>query len=510
MKLLHTLLEQAVAKHPNRIAFDCVDEQLSFANFFQKAENLAAALQDLGMKKGDRIAILAENSAEYIICHYATAMIGAILLVLNFRLTESELQWILNQAESTGIIVDDNQASRLPQLLSGTTTVHFTIGVGNVPTATYAIEELWKSTSSLRRPSLSITDPVLLIYTSGTTGRPKGALQTNEGSTTADELAIETIKITSSDVYLAIMPHFHQAGLIRTRATMMMGGKNVVAGKLDPQQIASLIAEKRISISMIPPPLDTLVEKEAESNQIDISSLRIIIGLGGAGPEHANRTQQFCKRNRCDFLGVYGQTETTGPVTVVSGNDYFRNPYTCGKPMRGIDVQIWDEEKKPLSVDSVGEIMVRGRITIPGYWKSEEGNKELYTGEWLHTGDLGKLDGQGFLYLAGRKKELIKTGGENVYPKEVENILGTHPSIQDLTIIGLPDPNGWGETVTAVIVLKEGHTLSQDELKVFCKGKIAGYKIPKKLFIVEDIPRNVMGKVKKLELRERFSPGSIR
>jgi acyl-CoA synthetase (AMP-forming)/AMP-acid ligase II len=286
---------------------------------------------------------------------------------------------------------------------------------------------------------------------------------------------------------------------------LAMGGRNVVAGKLDAEQLASLIAKKGVSIGMIPSPIDGIVTEAAIRDHLDLSCLRVNIGLAGGGPAHAEKMKQFCDRYRCRYLGIYGQTECTGSVTGILDQEYFVNPYTCGRPMKGLEVQIWDDENRPVPMGGVGEIMVRGKTTIPGYWRNDEGNKGLYTGDWLHTGDLGKVDEEGYLYFVDRKKELIKTGGENVYPKEVENILVEHPAILDLSVIGLPDPNGWGETVTVVIVPKPGLDVTIAEVKAFCKEKIAGYKIPKALYKVAEIPRNATGKVKKLELREKLA-----
>jgi acyl-CoA synthetase (AMP-forming)/AMP-acid ligase II len=211
----------------------------------------------------------------------------------------------------------------------------------------------------------------------------------------------------------------------------------------------------------------------------------------------------LCKSLECDFMGIWGQTECTGPVTVVKGDVAFANPYTCGKPMRGIELQIWNDENQPRPTGEIGEIMVRSSMTAR-YWNNPEANAALYSADWLHTGDLGRLDEEGYLYFVDRKKDLIKTGGENVYPQEVEAILGQHPSIVEVAVIGLPDPT-WGQAVTAVIVPSDGADVSLDDVKELCQGKIAGYKIPKAIELIDKIPRNETGKVIKRELRERFA-----
>lgn len=510
MELLHTVLKQAVSTYPDRIAFENMEEEISFSRLFHRIECLAGALVDFGIKKGDRVSMLAENSMDYICYHYATAMIGAILHVINTRLSEQEMIWMVNDAESTIMVVDESHAWRWPQFAAHCPSLRLLIGIGEVPGATYKTSELVGSGVPIQDPPVVFPkDPALLIYTSGTTGRPKGALQTHEGSITQDTLMAEALETSPEDIYLAFMPYFHQAGLIRTRATLIRGGKNVTLGrKLDIMKVAHVIAEKRISLAMVPPPVDSLIIETRDREKLDLSCLRMIVGGGGQGSAVTEKMKRFCEKLNCRFMGVYGMTECTGTVTFVMGEDAFGNPETCGKPFRGIEVEIWSEDNRSLPPGEIGEVMVRGRTTVPGYWKNEQATQELYTGDWLHTGDLGRFDEKGFLYIVDRKKDMIKTGAENVYSKEVEDVLWTHPSIADVAVIGLRDPNpgGWGEIVTAVIVAKAGAVeLTVDELKAFCKGKIAGYKAPKMVRNVREIPRNAIGKVMKVDLRRQFS-----
>jgi acyl-CoA synthetase (AMP-forming)/AMP-acid ligase II len=505
MALIQDLCYEAVHKYGNRTAFDSANDQITFGQLWHRVSYIAGALSELGLRRGERIGILSGNCTDYIVYHYAAAKIGAILLVLNTRHTDKELIWALDDAEASALIISESYQAIMETLTEGCESIRFTIGIGSVEEATYSTNELADARrESAAESKISNTDPILLIYTSGTTGRPKGALQTHEGSVMIDRLTAEALEICQDDVYLAFMPYFHQAGLIRTRATMINGGTNLVAGKIDPETLVSYIVKNRVSITMLVPPYDTLLAKIADRQKLTFPSLRYIIGAGGAGPVHAERMRVFCEKFDCRYMGIYGQTEVTGPATVITGEDYFSKPYSCGKPMRGIDLQIWDEMQRPAPAGTVGEIMIRSKTCIPGYWKNEKANQSLYAGEWLHTGDLARTDEDGFVYFVDRKKELIKTGGENVYPREVEDVLGMHPAIADLAIIGLPDPGGWGEKVTAVVILKEECALSLDEVKTHCRDKIAGYKIPKELQIVDVIPRNHTGKIKKLELKKQL------
>lgn len=505
MKLLHEVCRDACRKYGEKIAFDSYENLLTFQDFFSRIEYLAGAMEQLEIKKGDRVAILSQNCIDYMAYHYVMSMIGAILLPLNTRLATTEMIWILNNAEASALIVDRNHEKQISELTSSCQFIKHTIGIGSVEEVDFLTNDLVNKNKRIESPpQVSIKDPVLLIYTSGTTGRPKGALQTHEGSTVIDELTAEALSISSNDAYLAIMPYFHQAGLIRTRATLIGGGTNLVVGNLNAEEMVSLIAEKNVSITLVVPPIDTLISEIADKKNISFSHLRLIIGGGGMGPIHAERMRQFCKKYKCQYMGIYGQTEVTGPATIVMGNDYFKNPATCGKPMKGIDLEIWDDENSPAPIGTVGEIMIRSRTTIPGYFRNDQANKELYTNEWLHTGDLARVDEEGFVYFVSRKKELIKSGGENVYPREVESILEKHPDIADLAIIGIPDTTGWGEKVTAVIVTKSNRKVELEDIRNFCRNKIAGYKIPKQIEIVDEIPRNASGKILKMKLRDKF------
>jgi fatty-acyl-CoA synthase len=508
MTLLHDVFCEASRKHGHRVAFDSLDHQITFSEFYERAEFLAGALEGLGVKKGDRVAILSHNCPDYIIYHCATAMIGAILLVLNIRHTEGELLWAMEDAGASMLIIDENFSSLLPALTGKCAAINTTISIGNFKGVNHSTDDLVNKGLLVKgRKSILPTDPILLIYTSGTTGRPKGALQTHQSSTMADALTVDSMGITEKDVYLAFLPFFHQAGLIRCRATLSRGGTSIVPGKMDAEKTISIMSEKKVSITFLPEPLDTQIEELADRNKLTFPSLRFIIGAGGKGNDHAKKLENFCRKFKSSYLGVYGQTETTGTIVTVMGEDYFKNPYTCGKAMKGVDLEIWDDNKSPVPPGTVGEIMVRSKMCIPGYWNNEQATRELYSGEWLHTGDLAWLDEEAFLHFVDRKKELIKTGGENVYPREVMDILENHPSIDDLAIIGLKDPK-WGESVTAVVVLEPGKDLTLEEIREYCRGKISGYKIPKILKLVDEIPRNHTGKILKTVLIERFKTDS--
>jgi len=504
MDLLHDKLFKTATKYASKVAVCSATEETSFEQLSEHVESLAAGLASLGLRKGDRVSILAHNCMDYLAYHYATSILGVILHVMNTRHATPEWLWAMNDAGSSALIVDEAHAGRARELRSGCPSLRFSLGIGSLQGLDFTTDELVAPRKRARNlPRIAAGDPLLLIYTSGTTGLPKGCLQTQIGSTTVDDLTADAMEVTHRDVYMAIMPYFHQAGMIRTRATMTRGGTNVVPEARKIDEIADLMSEKKVSISMLVSAQQALVLLDKATNQhVDFSAFRLLISGGGMGEKSMAMLETLCDTLGCDFMGIWGQTECTGPVTVVKGRTAFENPETCGKPMDGIDLEIWNEENERVPPQTTGEIMVRSAMTAR-YWNNEDASRALYTGEWLHTGDLGRLDEQGYLYFMDRAKDLVKTGGENVYPKEVENVLGEHPSISEVTVIGIPDPN-WGEAVTAVVVLKGDDDLTLEEVRAFCRDKIAGYKIPKVLQAVTGIPRNATGKVVKRELRERL------
>lgn len=504
MDLLHERLLYIADKHADRIAVHGNGEAVSFGQFASRVQHLAGALESLGLKKGDRVSLLAQNRTDYLTYHYATSLLGVILHVMNTRHVLREWSWVINDAKSSALIVDEPHAVAADALKSVCPSLRFVAGIGSVTGADFGTDALVNAKKSvLHAPDISSDHPVLLIYTSGTTGLPKGCLQSQIGSTTIDELTADAMGATERDVYMAIMPYFHQAGMIRSRAVMLRGGSNVVPEGLGMDAIADLMAERKVSITMLVSAQQAMVLLDKAMNQgRDFAALRLLISGGGMGAKIMPLLKLLCDTLQCDFMGIWGQTECTGPVTVVTGDVAFSNPYTCGRPMRGIDLEIRGDDNQPLPPGETGEIMVRSPMTAR-YWNSPEANATLYTGAWLHTGDLGRLDADGYLYFIDRKKDLIKTGGENVYPQEVERVLNQHPSIAELTVIGLPDPM-WGQAVTAVIVPNAGCAVSLEDVKAFCQGKIAGYKIPKAIELVDSIPKNETGKVIKRELRDRY------
>ncbi len=506
MELLHDMLWKAVERHGERTAFDTLQGTLTYSQLAQRIENVAGILQKLDIAPGDRLAILAPNCIDYIVYHYAASVLGAILVVLNTRHAEPELVYAINDAEASALIIHEDCAHHLEALEKQCDSVRFVVSIGKVHGADFNTNKLATLPGKPSPvPNQDPNDPVLLIYTSGTTGKPKGALQTHKGIAYIDQASAEAFGTTEKDVYLAFLPYFHQAGLARTRSVLFNGGTVLITGKLDVEQMAQCMVAKQVSITNLLPPVDSQLIDVAERDGLRFPHLRLILGGGGLGKLHAQSIEKFCQKAGCGFLGIYGQTEVTGPATIIGDSDYFAKPDSCGQPLPGTEIAIWNDQGTVAQPGEAGEILVRSRGCVPGYWRNPTATEALYSGDWLHTGDLGTLDEDGYLTFLGRKKELIKTGGENVYPKEVEAVLFQHPNILDMTILGLPDPDGWGEKVAALLTPRNGEEITLEEIRDFCRGKIAGYKIPRVIKCVAEIPRNFAGKPAKHKLTELFN-----
>ena len=496
MTLIHTLLDQAAGSHGQRVAIEDGDDHLTYQQLNSRSESTANALEDLGIKEVDRVAILSPNCADYLVLQYAVSRLGAILEVLNTRNVTDELIYAFNNAEASCLFIHNDCIEHL-QGLESCQSLRFSIGLNAVNECTHNLNKLLKKTAARKLSFIISSDaPAVLMYTSGTTGRPKGAIQNQENSVQADRITVKLLDLISTDRFLAFMPFFHQAGLIRARAVLSQGATLVIPKNVSTENIVDFLLEKRITVTMLVPPYSGQLIDQCEEKNISLPDLRMLIGGSGG-----KRFKEFCTKNKCQSMMVYGQTEVTGLITAIFNEDAWERKGSVGKVVEDMEMEIWDEDGNALKAGATGEIMAKSIRCVSGYWNNKEASESLYTREWMHTGDLGRVDEEGFLYFINRKKELIKTGGENVYPIEVENVISNHPNVKDVVVMGMLDKT-WGEMVVAVLVTKDNEGITNEDLKQFCAGKLSGYKIPKKVHCIEEIPRNHTGKPNKLLLTE--------
>ncbi len=512
------ILEKAVSLYEDKEAVVCGDRRFTYSRFAERVYRLANFLNRMGIGKGDCVAILHHNSHEFLECYFAAAQIGAILNPLNFRLSPRELAFILEDSGARILIAARRfgpNVSSLMEIASNLDRVILT-GKGDNPPIPDSLdyEEILDKEQKTPPvvPEISDDDVAHLYYTSGTTGRPKGVMLSHKNVCSHALAAIAELHLTDRDNWIHVAPLFHLADAWATFAITLVGGKHVVATDFDPPLVLSAIQDEKVTITnMIPTMLNMLVNTP-DVDTYDFSSLRALLSGGASiAPEVVRRIMETF---RCDYIQTYGMTETSPYLTVSILKDnlvdlppdrqFFYKAKT-GRPFLGVLLKVVREDGTEVTSDDkeVGEIVVKGDIVTKGYWKQPEETAKVLKDGWLFTGDMAVVDQEGYVNIVDRKKDMIITGGENVYSVEVENVLYTHPSVLEAAVIGVPHPK-WGEAVKAVVVLKPGHQASEEEIIQHCKEQIAHYKAPKSVDFLSELPKTGSAKIYKKGLRERY------
>ena len=512
--LLGSLPRKGAKVYPERTAVVYRDKRLTYRELNEKVLRLANGLVSLDVKKGDRVAILQHNSHHYVEAYFAITLIGAIAVPINFRFVGREIAYILKDAEAETIIVGDTYLETLASIRTNLPLLKNIICIGSSQDNMVEYKDLLGNSpiKEIER-RLNDDDVVFLMYTAGTTGKPKGAMLTHRNllsSTTA--LAI-CRKLGPEDVLLLSAPIFHIASATGIIATIFSRATNVVLDRFDPNLLLETIEkEKATIVGIVPAMLIQIINSPELFNRYDLKSVRAI--SYGASPMPSDVIKKALEMFQCEFMQGYGMTEISAAyVTFLEPSDHRidgnhrseRILSSVGKEAINAEMRIVDDQDRDLPRGEVGEIIVRGQHVMKGYWRMPEASEEALRGGWFHTGDLGKMDDEGYLYLVDRKKDMIISGGENIYSKEVEDILFSHPSVLEAAVIGVPDEK-WGETVKAVVVLKAGMKVTEEGLIEFCKRHLASYKKPTSVEFIDALPRNAAGKVVKRILKEEYKP----
>jgi len=499
---------------PDRIAIACEGRQETFAQLQERVNRLANALQSLGVGKGDRIAVMAVNSIPCVEVYYATAKAGAVFVPLNYRAKREELAYMVNNSESSVLLVGERYLELAAAIRSELHTVKQMVCIDAHPkgmpnyedmVATHPPEELFTDVKD--------TDPAIILYTSGTTALPKGVVLTHLGMTVYVTNTVEPADPTAEDVdvLLVSVPFYHVAGATTMLSAVWGGRKMVILPQFDPEAWLKVVQEYRVTHSFVVPTMLKRIMEHPDFNRFDLSSLKLI--TYGAAPTPYEVVTRAVQLFKCGLMNAYGQTETTSSLTFLGPEDHvlpegppeerekkLRRLRSVGRPMDDVTVAIVDPDGAVLPPGQEGEIVAQGARIMSGYLGRDEETSEAMRGGWLHTGDVGWMDEDGYLYITGHTKDLIIRGGENIAPGEIEAVLDQHPAVLEAAVIGVPDAE-WGEEVKAVIIPKPGERPSPKELTTFVKTRLASYKAPKYYEFVEDLPRNYLGKVLKTELR---------
>ena len=495
-------------------AFTYGDEVITFAEIEENSNRVANALLALGIAKGERLSFLGKNHPLYFEALLGAAKIGAVMTPVNWRLAAPEVAYILDNASSRIVFVGEGFAEMLENIRGDVPDVDQVIGI-DAPDHSGTDYRIWRDGFSARPPEMRIglDDDALQLYTSGTTGRPKGAVMTH-GSILSSRDAIGSEgdmrawqEPVDGDVTLLAMPCFHISGTGTGIGTMVAGSNSIVLPEYDPTKALDLIENYNISKIFLVPAAIQILLGHPRVKEVDFSRLKYV--TYGASPIPLELMREAMDVLGCGFVQMYGMTETSGTIVALDPEDHVPEGSprmrSVGTPLPGVEVKIIDEDGNTLPANTVGEIATRSSKNMSRYWNNPEATAETIDAEgWLRTGDAGYLDEDGYLYIHDRVKDMIISGGENVYPAEVENVLLQHPAVVDAAVIGQPSER-WGESPFAVIVRGQ-EQISERDVIAHCEGKLARYKRPVSVVFVDVIPRNPSGKILKRLLREQF-PG---
>lgn len=500
------LLAKAVSNYPDKVAIVFEGKRFTYREFNDRVNSLANGLLDKGVKKGDKVAILLRNSNEFIESYFATVKIGGVVVPVNFRLTAREIAYIVDNADAGVFIYGEEFRETIGSVRPELSKVEQYLFVGkDVPDETIEFTKLINEYPN-SEPDIEVLedDDCELMYTSGTTGRPKGSLLTHRNVTWGVVNMMMARGDRAEDKVLIVNPLYHIAGLNSHLIPRIGVGATIVLMRaFNAEEVMETIEKERITAVGGVPTMYNFILQLPGLEKYDTSSVTTITSGGSHLLKKTKNGLLKLFPNAGGVFDVYGCTELTSALTVLSGQDSLRKPKCVGKPPAFNEVRVINNEGEDVAVGKVGEVICKGPIVMKEYYKNPEATSKAIHDGWFYTGDLAKVDKEGYLYLVDRETDMINSGGENIYSKEVEDVLDEHPKVEEVAVIGVPDEQ-WGESVKAVVVPKSGEKLTEEEVIDFCKGHLASYKKPKSVDFVDALPRNPFGKVLKRELRERY------
>lgn len=494
-------------RYPDEPYIKYGDLSLTRRDFNRRVNRFANAFHESGIKKGDRVAALMGNSNVFLEILFALSKIGGIMVPLNFRLAAPELEFILNDSEPVMMIYSPEFIQLMGELRGKIPSIKEYMSEMEGGTPGDMLIEKWVSSKSDEEPvvkvDVTLNDPHFIMYTSGTTGKPKGAvvLQQNTQWNAINAIHIYGYGLNSATVSLCAAPLFH-IGALHASATpgLYAGARTVIQRFFNPNETLKIIETEKVTVMFGIPVMFLFMMMDKDFEKTDFSSVNFFIA--GGSPCPTSLIESFLKKG-VTFNQGYGMTETATAITALKSVDATRKVGSCGKPVFHTDVRIMDLAGKDCSRGEIGEVLVKGPNVIREYWRRPKESAETITDGWLKSGDMGYLDDEGYLFLVDRKKDMYISGGENVYPAEVEDVLMKYDKVADAGVIGIPDDK-WGEVGMAVIVKKAGVEVTEKEVIDFCKNMLAKYKIPKKVVFTDALPRTATGKILKKTLREKF------
>ncbi|MDF2680476.1 MAG: acyl-CoA synthetase (AMP-forming)/AMP-acid ligase [Brevibacillus sp.] len=519
--ILTTGLMRNAKVMPEKEAIVDGDHRFTYAEFASRVAKLKEALAHAGVQKGDRVAALMLNDFRYIELMFGVTALGAILVPLNYRLSPDELVSILNDSGAKALFVHREFLKTLPYLKEYVPSLtHYVLADNDLRHEELDSYEAWIAQASdtplSYSPDIHENDVAGLFYTGGTTGRSKGVMLTHRNMVSNFYHTGVLTGLNRNSRYLHVAPMFHLADGASMVSITIVGGTHCVVRSFTTKAFMQAIDQYKVTSTLLVPTMLNMVMNDPDFKKYDVSSLERV--TYGAAPMPV----ALLKRVIMEFPGIqlvqgYGMTEASPSLTqlaaeyhVVGGTEKEeRRLLSAGKPVLGVEVRVVDEEGNEVPTGQVGEVIARGDNIMKGYWNLPDETNAVLKNGWYHTGDMGAFDDEYFLYIVDRKKDMIISGGENIYSPEVENILYQHPEVVEVAVVGAPDPK-WGEAVVAVVVKTAGSALTEQELIDFTRGRLANYKVPKRISFVDELPKSGAGKILKRNLRDRYWEGMSR
>ena len=492
--------------------------RLTYGETLDRVRRLASSLRELGVKSGDRVATLQTNSHQYIESYYAAATLGATFVPLNYRAKLPELEYMVTAADVKVLFVGNRYVDAVKQLQPQFTSVqHYVSMGGQLPDMLHYEDLVAQGSADMEDAEVDESDISILMYTSGTTSLPKGVMLTYGDFTNYVVGTVEMADGSPRGTSLLCAPLYHIAGAANIMTALWAGRKIVVLRQFDPKEWLAAVQNEQVTHAFVVPTMLKQLVDHPEFSQFDLSSLENL-SYGGAPmpfPVVRKAIEMFPKAT--GFVNAFGQTETTSTLTVLGPADHrldgpqeevernLKRLTSVGKPLPDVEVRVLDEDNKELPVNEIGEIVIRTPRVMKGYAGQESATAALLDPDgWLHTRDMGYIDEDGYIYLVGRKDDIIIRGGENIAPAEIEAVLHAHPAVDEAAVIGIPDVD-WGQKIAAFVALRAGQTATPEELTEFCRQRLASFKKPEMIRFVEALPKNPLGKILKKELRSQFA-----
>ena len=510
------ILRKNARLFPEKLALFFGDNRFTWRELYERVNRFSNSLLGLGLNKGERVVFLSKNSHYFFEIWFSLAQTGLIGITPNYRLGPMELSYVIKDSGASTIIVSDEYVEVIRKIRPEIPEVRFLIGIGENHALPLDYERMIRNGAEIE-PNISVTedDIRLLMYTSGTTGTPKGAVWTHKSSIAPSWGTIIAAHLEVDDIHLNVLPLCLAGGNVACMAFCLRGAPTVILEEFDPIKIFETIEREKVTVTHLVPTMINNLINHPGVKKYDLSSLRLI--MYGSAPISVEVLRQAMERFKCKFMQLYGATETSGFCGFLLPEDHMltgsekqmRKIASCGREAVWAELRVVGENGKDVKKDEVGEIIIKGAGVIKEYWKAPDKTKDAIKDGWWHSGDLARVDEDGYIYIVDRKTGMIISGGMNIYPREIESVLYRHPAVKEAVVIGVPDRE-WGESVKAIIQLKEGMTADEEEIIDFCKQHLASYKKPKSVDFADQFPLGIGGKILKRVVREQYWKGKDR